>query len=132
MFRDAHGTVPLTGARRFMANWSVHITEAAAAMFAIELAQRLGYGDIYLEGDSLTVLNAISKKEAGSTYFHTLLDHTLALISCFPSFKCSFVRRHGNTVAHMIARQDTGNAMEKICMAPFPLTLQTLVDLDLS
>lgn len=131
VFRDAQGRVLLTSTRSIRANWSVPISEAATALFGLEVAKRMGYEAIHLEGDSMTVLNLINKMEDGLTYLHAVLDAILELRCCFSDFNCSFVRRHGNTVAHMVARWDTGNAMEKICMAPFPPSLQTLVDLDL-
>ena len=95
------------------------VTEAVAAMFAMEVAERLDYDDIHLEGNSLTVLHAIQTKAEGSTYVHLLLDNIIELSSCFSTFTCSFVRRLGNIVAHMSAGWDTGNAMEKICSS-FP------------
>lgn len=131
VFRDAAGKPLLTGTRRSKANQSPLTTEAAAALFGLETAARLGYDNIHLEGDSLTVLHAIQCKELGSTYFSALIDRILDLSSRFINFKCSFVRRHRNTVAHMIARWDTDDAGEKICMNPFSPSLQTLVVLDL-
>ena len=45
------------------------------------------------------------------------------------NFDCSFVRRNGNTLAHLIVRWDTRLANEKICTNPFPQGLLTLSDL---
>ena len=112
------------------ANWSVHISEAAAASFALDIARRMGYDYVHLEGDSLTVINAISVQESGSNHIYLFLDKIAETISCFAGFTCSFVHRLGNTVVHMVARCDTGNATEKICMESFLPSLQTLVDLD--
>ncbi|CAO2838716.1 unnamed protein product [Amaranthus hypochondriacus] len=131
VFRDARGNVLLTGTRRVTANWDVHTTEAAAAIFALELATRFGYESIHLEGDSLMVINAIMSEDNGATPFHLLVDHMHLLCNNLNNVLCSFVRRNGNTVAHMIARWDTGNAREKICMEPFPPSLQCLADLDI-
>ncbi|CAO2822581.1 unnamed protein product [Amaranthus hypochondriacus] len=128
--RDHNGKVLLTGTRRVEANWNVHITEAAAATYAIVIARRSGYEHVHLEGDSLSVINAITRREQGSSHVNLFFDQIFELSLCFTSFMCSFVRRQGNTAAHMIARWDTGNAHEKICMDPFPPSLLTLVALD--
>ena len=46
--------------------------------------------------------------------------------------ECLHVSRKGNTIAQLVARGDTGNVDEKICMNPFLLGIQTLANLDLS
>lgn len=130
MVRDHSGNVLLTGTRCIEANWSVLISEAAAAVFALEIARRFGYDNVHLEGDSLTVIKAISRQDRGYAHIHLLFDQLIRSAFNFNAFSCSFVRRHGNTVAHMVARWDTGFANEKICIEPFPLSLLTLVDLD--
>ena len=38
-----------------MATWSAEMSEAATALFAVELMVRLGYGLIHLEGNALSV-----------------------------------------------------------------------------
>ena len=62
---------------------------------------------------------------------HLFYDSIFALSTCFLNFSCSFVRRNGNSVAHLIARWDTILVNEKIYMDPFPQGLQTLAELDL-
>ena len=57
------GCVLITGTQHIQANWSVDVTEAAAALYGLEVAHRAGYGEIHLEGDALTVTNAISRKQ---------------------------------------------------------------------
>ncbi|XP_057543284.1 uncharacterized protein LOC130821510 [Amaranthus tricolor] len=104
LVRDNYGKVLLTGTRCVEPNWSVRISEAAAALFALDIARRMGHGYVHFEGNSLTVINAISDKERGSTHIYLFLDKIANSISCFASFTCSFVRRLGNTVAHLIAR----------------------------
>lgn len=90
-----------------------------------------GFDHIILEGDAQSVVNSINKKERGLSPIFALYDYIHVLSSHLVRFTCSAVRRSGNTVAHLIARMDTGEAHEKICMEPFPPGLLALVDLDL-
>ena len=47
-------------------------------------------------------------------------------VSRLDGFCCSFVARNSNSLAHSIARWDTGLAKEKICMDAFPQELLAL------
>lgn len=99
--------------------------------FVLEIAVRMGYENIILDGDSISVINNIKKKDTGFSPIYAMYDYVHVLSASFGSFSCSFVRRSGNTVAHSSARWDTGIALEKICMEPFPNGFKALVDLDL-
>lgn len=91
----------------------------------------MGFDHIILEGDAEAVVNSINNKESGLSPIYALYDYLHVLSSRFSSFSCSVVRRSDNTVAHLIARWDTGIAHEKICMEPFPPGLVALADLDI-
>lgn len=91
--------------RRVRANWSVEISECAAALFGVELALRYGYSMTQLESDSMVVVQAIEQKVEGHTPFHMLLDNILHLSRTLDCFGCSFVKRGGNTLAHLIGIQ---------------------------
>lgn len=119
----------MAAVRRIKSNMGVEESELAAAVFALEIAQRITH--IVLEGDAQTVINTINRKDCRLAPIFALYDSVHALSSCFVNFTCSAVRRSGNTVAHMIARWDTGIAHDKICMEPFPSSLRALEDLDL-
>ena len=129
--RDHHGQVLIAAVRRCKANWSADVCEATAALYALQLAARFGFDYVHLEGDSLTVISAIDGNVEGSSPIHLIYDHILSWCCAFSGFCCSFVRRNGNTVAHSMARWDTGLANEMICMPPIPQGLQTLAKLDL-
>ena len=98
-------------------------TKLAAECYGSELAKRYEVDNVHLKGESLSVMNAIAKKERGTAPIHALYDYVFNMSLDFDNFTYSFVRRRGNTVAHMIARWDTGSTQEKICMDPFPSSL---------
>ncbi|CAO2841012.1 unnamed protein product [Amaranthus hypochondriacus] len=110
-------------------NMGVKAAELAAACFALEIAQRMEYDHIVLEGDAQTVINSI--KECGRTPIFALYESLHVPSSSFTSFSCTSVRRNENIVAHTVVRWDTSIAHEKICMELFPSSLRALADLDL-
>lgn len=102
------------------------------ALYAMELATRMGYSHITLEGDAHEVLSTIAKKEHGLTPIFLIYEKIFLLNSCFIGFECIHVSRKGNTVAHLAARREMNNVDEKICMNPFPQGIQALAVIDLS
>ena len=74
----------------------------------------------------MNVVSAIVSNVEGSFPIHHFYDCIADFSSCLLGFRCSFVRRFGNTLAHLVARWDTGLTKEKICTDPFPQVLLTL------
>lgn len=48
-------------------NMGVEESKVVVACFSLEVAQRMGYDHVVLEGDALNVINTIRKKERGIT-----------------------------------------------------------------
>lgn len=131
VIKDHNGSLLAARVRTFEASSGVEASEAMAGLFGIALALRLGYDYIQLEGDALTVVQAIEAKKEGCSPLHHVYDCIFALCYRCKGFGCSYVNRAGNTAAHCVARWDPGVANEKICMNPFPQGLLTLAELDL-
>lgn len=129
--RNHEGLLMLTGTRLVQASWSVEATEAAAALYGLELAHRLGYDRVHLEGDAMNVIHAILIQSDGLTPLHLIYENVYVVSSFFTGFMCSHVKRGGNTVAHLVARWDTAPNHEKVCMSPFTQSVQTLAKFDL-
>ena len=99
--------------------------------FWCRAAVRFGYNNVILEGDSLSVVSVIVSNVEGSSPIHHFYDCIADFSSCLLGFWCSFVRRNGNTLAHLLAKWKTRLANEKINTDPFPQGLLTLAELDL-
>lgn len=65
VYRDHHGNIVALGVKRVEARWEVSLAEALGARYAMELATRLGYRRVVLEGDSLIVINAVKNRLLG-------------------------------------------------------------------
>ena len=118
---DCTGKVLFTGTRRCTASWDVKIAELATTCFNLELARRFEVDKEHLERDSLSVMDAIAKREEGRAPIDTLYDYAFDMCSCFNNSIYSFVHRGGNIVAHIIDRWKMTFAQEKIFMNPFLL-----------
>ncbi|CAO2837898.1 unnamed protein product [Amaranthus hypochondriacus] len=82
----------------------VEESELSAACFALEIACRMGYDHILLEGDAQSVVNSIRKKEKDLSPIYALYDNLHVLSSHFTSFSCNAICSSGNTVAYIVAR----------------------------
>lgn len=85
-----------------------------------------------LKGMLLNLISAIIRREAGRALIYLIYESLFSLIDTFDDVHVSFVRRGGNTVAHMVDRWKTDFTREKVCMPPFPDCLRSLAALDLS
>lgn len=125
------GEVCVMGVRRVVASWDAATAEAMALLYAVELATRLGYGNIIFEGDSLLVVNALkNQSEGGSPIFHIFNDIQRLCLD-FVSFSFSHVKRAGNCVAHLLARWECAGNSEFVWFESFPQSIATLAELDL-
>lgn len=117
--RDSHRNLLATGVRRVPASWATEVSELAAALFGVELALRMGYNQIHLEGDNAAVSKACTNASNGCSPFYVLLDRILSLIPYFGGFRSSVVRRSGNTTAHMVVRWNVSTVVTRfICTFP--------------
>lgn len=72
------------------ANWSMQISEAAVAVYTLEIARRFGYNNVHLEDDSLMLINAISRQDRGYAHINLLTDQLIESSLNFNNFTCSF------------------------------------------
>lgn len=131
IIRDANGQPLVAAVKGSRASWAADMAEAGAIRYGVELARRLGYANVILESDALTVVRAIQDRKAGASPIFLLIDDVHKISNEFNIFMCVHVRRAGNTAAHSIARWETNGSSERICMNSFPQTLQSLVELNL-
>ncbi|XP_021745098.1 uncharacterized protein LOC110711034 [Chenopodium quinoa] len=130
--RDDRGAIIAAAVRKGGDGWSVEVAEAATMAFGLQIARRLGYTRIQVESDALNVVSGVKLKANGCSPFFLIIDDIIALSLLFDFFSISHVRRSGNTVAHLVARWETNNCDELVCFGPFPQSLLTLAELDLS
>ena len=74
VIRDNVGKLLLAGARCSKANWSPEVSEAATALYGVELEVGFGYQCVHLEGDSMNVIRAIDQRIDGFSPIQLLYD----------------------------------------------------------
>ncbi|XP_021730421.1 uncharacterized protein LOC110697346 [Chenopodium quinoa] len=130
VIRDENGLIVLTATKRMRITDVVNL-DAMAIRFGMNVALRFNYKCIWVESDSLSAINSVQSKTLGRTPFYLVIVDIIKLRALFNICNFSHVRRNGNTVAHLVARGDTGSDSELICLNSFPQSIVTLANLDL-
>ena len=130
VLRDSHGRVVAAGVRRNGARWSVELAEAMAMKWGMQMAWDLGYRNIELESDALTVVKAVRRRQWGRSPHDLVLEDIGSLGDNFNVCRFSHVKRAGNTVAHLCARVVPPTGREYVFVDNFPQGVLALAELD--
>lgn len=60
--------------KRVAARWEATTAEAMAGCYAVELAHRLGYTSLVLEGDAISVVKVVEHKQDGAAPLFRIYD----------------------------------------------------------
>lgn len=108
--RDLEGRYVWWRARRFIGQPASVMGEARAALEGVKLAVDTGWGEIELEGENSQVVAAVQSREADHFLpYWAFIASLLSFLPFFQSFSCSFVRRSGNALAHVLAHFPLGS-----------------------
>ncbi|XP_028062862.1 uncharacterized protein LOC114266180 [Camellia sinensis] len=120
MIRD-HKGVPIAALSEKIPTWmEVDCIEATAVVKALDFAAELGLTNIQLEGDSLTVVEAIREDGHLSASFGHFLQYAIYRSKHFSSFCVSHMRWSGNVVAHHLAQMAKEDPDKRVWMAGVP------------
>ena len=76
-----------------------HIAEATASLYTIKLVVDLGYSKLWLEGDSMNIINTLNNKNAISWSIEATIMEIKTLIQKFDKVAISHIYREANGVA---------------------------------
>ncbi|KAL6988425.1 hypothetical protein U1Q18_014175, partial [Sarracenia purpurea var. burkii] len=79
------------------------LVECWALWKAILLARNLGIRNVHIEGDSLTVINAIKSDGEDRSYIGGIMEAAKTELALFSCSVVSHIRRKGNSIAHELA-----------------------------
>ena len=102
--RDARGLPMASLVQRIKYPMLMEAVEALAAKRAIQFAFEIGIREGEFEGDSSTIVNALTNGEQCDAVFGLFLEDALTISSRLTSCKFLHVKRQGNSVAHALAR----------------------------
>ena len=114
IIRDEYGSVIAALSRTVDARMDLMTAEATAALHAVELCRDVGVQDLFLEGDSLTVVKAIASRGQTNHYFGQIIEDILLVLSSRRLWSVSHLKREANGVAHGLAKEATRCFSDKI------------------
>ncbi|OMO77333.1 hypothetical protein CCACVL1_15074 [Corchorus capsularis] len=118
--RDHNGQVMGSMAGRFEHVLDGFAAEARAALKAIEWSKDMGFKDVILEGDALTIIKKLSSKLQDLSPIGTFIEEIKLHSSLFNSCTFSHIGRDGNTTAHALASYGFSLQEETIWMEELP------------
>ncbi|KAL6976934.1 hypothetical protein U1Q18_025721 [Sarracenia purpurea var. burkii] len=93
-----------------------------------EEGRDLGIQKIHVEGDSLTVINAVNSEGVDRSLIGSITEAIKAELALFSSTICTHIRRNGNSVAHGLARLATSGIEPRKWMGDIHPPLRHLVE----
>jgi hypothetical protein len=69
-----------------------------------EFSRDLGFRKIFLEGDMLQVVNAVTSRGPNWSRYEQIIDDIKGVLNCMQNWQIAHVRREGNFAAHGLAK----------------------------
>ncbi|KAK6122303.1 hypothetical protein DH2020_043923 [Rehmannia glutinosa] len=104
VLRDSEGHIVTSLTRFYPEEMAIEVAEAIACREGVYLARNLGIQNLIAEMDSLIIFNKIREHSTDLSYVGNVVADILDVSSSFVCFEPSYVRRCGNSVAHLLAR----------------------------
>lgn len=130
--RDNSGNELFAGMMQGVGFLGAELEEARAARFALGEAKRRGLRCTELEGDCLTLISKLKKKEQTDADIGIIIYDIISLAFGFDFYAFSFVNREGNKIAHCLAHIQPYDPSLRIWLDDLPDDISHLVLKDIS
>lgn len=97
--------------------------EALACLRVVQFAAELDLHSVIFEGDSATIISAVSQGNSSLSSFGNIIDDVRCLLPSFSSIKFIHVHRSGNLVANALAKMASINVGCQVWMDAMPLDI---------
>ncbi|XP_062014374.1 uncharacterized protein LOC133730884 [Rosa rugosa] len=104
--------------------------EALALLHGLRFAIHVGFSNLEVEGDALSVINALQESSEDYSSEGHLIDEVKSLFQSFHSCSSHFVKREGNKVAHRLAKEALKVCQPLLCLQSGPSWLHQCVSID--
>ncbi|KAA3469009.1 reverse transcriptase [Gossypium australe] len=104
--------------------------EARACLQAIDMAEGMGFHEICVEGDSLTVINKINSEMEDRSIISSLIKEIRGRLPKFRVFSFRHIPREANRVAHEMASEGKNYAEPRYWIEEAPASVERLVAQD--
>ncbi|GMJ11924.1 hypothetical protein like AT3G09510 [Hibiscus trionum] len=103
--RDYEGFILAVGIIQHQYVADASTAEAWACLQAVRLASEVGFTNIIVEGDSLTVWKKVRSQSLDTSIISPIIYDIREAVKTIASISFGFVKREGNVVAHLLARE---------------------------
>ncbi|XP_062028939.1 uncharacterized protein LOC133744931 [Rosa rugosa] len=125
IFRDCQGVMKGAMAIPQVGNLPPRSMEALALLHGLCFTLHVGFSNIEVESDALSVINSFNDSFEGH-----IIDEVKCLVQSFNSCRGHFVKREGNKIAHHLAREDLKISQSFLCLELGPEWLHQCVNVD--
>ncbi|KAL4388728.1 hypothetical protein GQ457_09G011270 [Hibiscus cannabinus] len=108
------------------------IAKAKACEVVMSIAFEMGFHQIQVEGDSLTVIKKLQSRIADKSILHSIISYINNKKCCFDAITFSYVGRRGNEVVHALARIGLHFGNPQYWFGEVPATVEEVVRQDLA
>jgi hypothetical protein len=113
--------------RTIFAKFDPQTVEATAALQTVELCKDIGVQDIFLEGNTLTVVKAFASRTSTWYSFGQIVDDIKVVLGSRRSRKVGHTKRGANRAAHGLAKEALQSDIDKIWMEDYPPCISQIV-----
>ncbi|XP_061993334.1 uncharacterized protein LOC133711194 [Rosa rugosa] len=130
VFRDHQGLLKGALAVPQVGNIPPRSVEALALLHGLRFAIHVGFSNLEVEGDALSVINTLHDSSDDLSFEGHIIDEVKSLVKSFPICSCYFVKREGNKVAHRLAKEALRVSQPLLCLESGPSWLHQSVSMD--
>ncbi|KAH1032212.1 hypothetical protein J1N35_044386 [Gossypium stocksii] len=106
------------------------MAEARACLQAITMAEEMGFQDICVEGDALTIICKLNSVEEDKSSISSLIQEIKGRIPNFRRLSFEYVPREANKLAHGMAMEGRKYENSQYCIEEIPYAMEGLVNRD--
>ncbi|XP_040986476.1 uncharacterized protein LOC121234574 [Juglans microcarpa x Juglans regia] len=100
------------------------LAEAFDALKTVQFGLELGFTQIIIEGDSLQVINNLKRDKEGYNSSSMYVHEAKQILGNFAKWEVSHVRRNGNSLAHLLAKDALSNYDHIVILGDLPPCIQ--------
>ncbi|OMO56999.1 hypothetical protein COLO4_35519 [Corchorus olitorius] len=128
--RDSEGKVLGAIAGPLLMVRDIFAVEALEALKAISWAKDMGFQDVALEGDALTIIRKLNSSSPDLSPIGPYIEEIQSYCSLFRSCIFAHVKRDGNTVANSFAKHGSSLPVNMIWMEEVPASAMDALKFD--
>ena len=132
VIRNDRGEVMASLSEKIVMPSLVEVLEMLAARRAVIFTRELSFKNVWFEGDAEGVVRSLRDGDSSNAFFRHLVKDFMSIVGLFQTYSISHVRRQGNSVAYVLAREARMSFPLRIWMEDVPPNVLIFVAKDFS